>query len=253
MNELLIYNCLLIAWFILAGAIFMTLFFIVAPYGRHVTRYWGITIGSTLGWIIMESTAPLVFAICFTLGKNQINLPELIFLVLWEAHYIHRAYIYPAHRRGGEKPMPLLVISLGFIFNAVNGYLNGRYLFAFSAGYQNSWLTDPRFIAGVILFIAGFIINRGSDNILHSLRKEDESGYQITSRGLFRWISCPNYLGEIIIWTGWAIATWSIAGLSFAVWTAANLVPRARAHHKWYQKHFQDYPENRKALVPGIW
>ena len=70
---------------------------------------------------------------------------------------------------------------------------------------------------------------------------------------LYRWISCPNYLGELIEWAGWAVATWSLPGLGFAVWTAANLVPRARANHRWYRSHFADYPNERKALIPGVW
>ena len=71
--------------------------------------------------------------------------------------------------------------------------------------------------------------------------------------GMFRVIRHPNYLGEIIEWIGWAIATWSLAGLAFAVWTAANLVPRARSHHQWYRESFADYPPDRKALVPRLW
>jgi protein-S-isoprenylcysteine O-methyltransferase Ste14 len=70
---------------------------------------------------------------------------------------------------------------------------------------------------------------------------------------LYRWISCPNYLGEIVEWSGWALATWSLPGLAFAVWTAANLAPRAHSHHLWYREHFEDYPPQRKALLPGLW
>jgi protein-S-isoprenylcysteine O-methyltransferase Ste14 len=201
----------------------------------------------------MESTSPLVFAACFVLGNNRNTIPSILFLALWEAHYIHRAFIYPVHFRGGQKSMPVMVIGLGFLFNAVNSYLNGRYIFTFSSGYPDSWLSDPRFIIGVLIFVLGFIINRDSDLILRSLRQPGEYGYRIANRGLFRWISCPNYLGEILIWTGWAVATWSLAGLSFAVWTAANLVPRARAHHHWYRETFPNYPVNRHALIPGIW
>jgi steroid 5-alpha reductase family enzyme len=105
----------------------------------------------------------------------------------------------------------------------------------------------------VLIFISGFIINRNSDIILRNLREPGQPEYRITDKGLFRWVSCPNYLGEIMIWTGWAIASWSLAGLSFALWTIANLVPRARAHHRWYKQHFADYPDNRRALVPHIW
>jgi len=130
---------------------------------------------------------------------------------------------------------------------------NGRFLFTFSGGYPDSWLADPRFILGVIAFIAGFIINRWADRVLRKLRQPGESGYRIPQGGLYRWISCPNYFGEIIEWAGWAMATWSLPGLAFAVWTFANLAPRACAHHVWYHQHFADYPRQRRALIPGIW
>ncbi len=253
MSESSFYHYLLLGWFGLAGAIFIALFFVVAPYGRHLARGYGRRISSRAGWIIMESTAPLIMAACFALGWRQLSAAGIAFFTLWEAHYLHRAYIYPLQRKGSDKAMPLLVVSLGFIFNSVNGYLNGRYLFHFSGGYPQQWLTDPRFILGSLLFVCGFVINRQSDWILAGLRKAGERDYKIANRGLFRWISCPNYLGEIIIWSGWAIATWSMAGLSFAFWTAANLVPRARSHHLWDRRHLAGYPAERKALVPGVW
>jgi protein-S-isoprenylcysteine O-methyltransferase Ste14 len=71
--------------------------------------------------------------------------------------------------------------------------------------------------------------------------------------GLYRWVSSPNYLGEIVQWAGWALATWSLPGVAFAVWTAANLVPRAQANQLWYRQRFPDYPPERKALIPGVW
>ena len=97
------------------------------------------------------------------------------------------------------------------------------------------------------------VINIHSDNILFSLRKKRKSGYKIPYGGLFKWISCPNYFGEIIEWVGWAIATWSLAGLSFAVWVIANLVPRSRSNHQWYIENFEKYPKDRKILIPKIW
>jgi steroid 5-alpha reductase family enzyme len=96
------------------------------------------------------------------------------------------------------------------------------------------------------------IINIKSDDILFALRDDGSTGYKIPSGGLFEKVSCPNYLGEIIEWTGWAIATWSLAGATFAIWTVCNLAPRALAHHKWYKEEFEEYPENRKALVPFL-
>jgi protein-S-isoprenylcysteine O-methyltransferase Ste14 len=149
--------------------------------------------------------------------------------------------------------MPVFVVAMGVLFNLVNGYMNGRYLSTLSGGYSNEWLLDPRFVVGTLLFAAGLLINRRADATLRRLRRADVGGYSIPYGGLYRWISCPNYFGETVQWIGWAIATWSPGGLAFAVWTAANLAPRARAHHRWYHERFPDYPPERKALLPGVW
>jgi 3-oxo-5-alpha-steroid 4-dehydrogenase 1 len=253
MKESTIYNSLLIAWFVLALVVFIALFFVVAPYGRHVRKGWGYSVGNKLGWVLMEAPAPIAFAVCALVGNVRFTIASFIFLGLWEIHYLHRAFIYPFSLRGTARVMPLSVVSFGMFFNFMNGYLNGRYIFSISGGYADSWMRDPRFIIGIILFIAGYVINRQSDTVLRGLRKPGESGYKISYARFFRWVSSPNYLGEITIWVGWAIATWSWPGLAFAFWTAANLVPRARANHNWYRKNFADYPPERKALIPGIW
>ena len=149
--------------------------------------------------------------------------------------------------------MSLIVLIFGFIFNLTNGYINGRFLFTFSTNYQMSWLIDPRFISGMVILVSGFVINRQADTILMSLRRPGEDDYKIPCGSLYYWISCPNYFGEILIWTGWAIATWSLPGLAFAIWTIANLAPRARSNHRWYRNQFPEYPASRKALLPKIW
>jgi protein-S-isoprenylcysteine O-methyltransferase Ste14 len=104
----------------------------------------------------------------------------------------------------------------------------------------------------VALFAAGYALNRRSDRTLRTLRAPGETGYRIPRGGGFRWVSSPNYLGEIVEWLGWALATWSPAGLAFAVYTAANLAPRAVDNHRWYREKFPDYPADRRALVPYV-
>ncbi len=244
---------LLLAGLVVAAAVFAVLFFVSAPYGRHVRRGWGPLIPNHLGWISMETPSVVVFALCFAFGSALKNLPILLFFILWQMHYVHRAFIYPWTIRDGHRKMPFVVILMGFAFNLGNAYANGRYLFTISGGYPLSWLRDVRFIAGVALFLAGFITNRWADTTLRGLRQPGETSYAIPYGGLYRWVSCPNYLGEIIEWTGWALATWSLPGLAFAVWTFANLAPRARSHHAWYYANFPEYPQERKALIPWVW
>jgi 3-oxo-5-alpha-steroid 4-dehydrogenase 1 len=236
-----------------ALGVFITLFFVSAPYGRHLRKGWGPQLPNLLGWIFMESPSALIFAVFFILGKAPKNLPLVLFFVLWELHYIHRAFIYPFTIRDRGKKMPVAVMVMGIVFNLGNAYANSYYLFSLSGGYPRSWLLDPRFLAGLVLFLAGYGINRWSDLILRSLRKPGETDYRVPHGGLFRWVSSPNYLGEIIEWCGWALATWSLPGLAFALWTIANLAPRARSNHRWYQAHFPEYPPERKALIPWLW
>jgi protein-S-isoprenylcysteine O-methyltransferase Ste14 len=253
MSEVTLYQAMLAISFPLAAIIFVVLFFINAPYGRHEQRGWGLTISNRLGWLIMESPSVLIFAGLFFVGEAPRTFPMLVFLGLWQAHYIHRAFIYPFMISNGRKLMPVAVMIMAIVFNFGNAYINARFLFSLSGGYPDTWMYSAQMLVGLTLFLSGFVINRWSDRILQNLRQPGETGYKIPSGGLYRWISCPNYFGEIVEWTGWAVATWSLPGLAFAVWTFANLAPRARAHHAWYHRHFPDYPPNRKALIPGIW
>lgn len=186
MNEREIFNAIIATWLMLAAIVFVLLFFIAAPHGRYVRKGWGATINNKMGWIIMESTSSLLFALFFILGNRHGSFVALIFLALWEAHYIHRAFIYPLTLKGSGKRMPVFVVSLGLFFNSVNSYLNGRYLFSLSPVYDISWLSDPRFIVGTALFIAGFMVNCHSDRVLRALRGASDEGYKIPYGGFYR-------------------------------------------------------------------
>lgn len=253
MTTLSFLNTLTVVWFVLAAITFVVLQFVVAPYGRHMRSGWGPSVPSRWAWVIMEMPMPVLFGTCFIIGEHRDAPAAWALLVMWEAHYLHRAFIYPFTLRSKGKRMPLLIAAMAFFTNIGCAYMNGWYLFGPSGGYLRHWVSAWQFRIGVALFALGFFINRQSDAILRRLRAPDEVGYKVPYGGLFRWVSCPNYLGEIVEWIGWAVASWSPTGLAFAAWTIANLVPRARAHHLWYHRQFPDYPSERKALLPGIW
>ncbi len=239
-------------WAILGLLVFILLLFVTAPYGRHSRKDWGPSISNRMGWFIMEFPSLLVFILCFLLGPQGIQPVTWIFFALYASHYTNRSVIYPWRTRTSGKQMPLVVALMAVCFNLVNGFINGYYFSAFAREYTWDWLADARFIIGVIVFAGGVFLNWWSDQILLDLRKGGKKGYFIPHGGLFKWVSCPNFLGEILEWTGFAIMTWSPAALVFALWTFFNLVPRALDHHEWYNQTFPDYPSRRKAVIPGI-
>lgn len=225
--------------------------FVTAPYGRHARDGWGPTIPARLGWVVMESPAVLAFVAIYAMGSHRLDPVPLLMLGLWLLHYVHRTFIFPFRMRGTGKRMPAAVALMAIAFNLVNAYINARWISEFG-DYPVSWLLDARLILGGSLFAVGMAINLTADTHLLSLGRDGNGDYQIPRSPLFARVSCPNYGGELLEWLGWAVATWSLAGLSFAVFTACNLVPRALSHHAWYRRHFPDYPDQRRAIVPFL-
>lgn len=251
MSEFTIYNGFIYLWFGLSAAVFFYLMKNPAPYGRHGGAGWGPTIGNKAGWVLMEIPSVVLFAYLFAIGRNK-NAAAIFFFLMWETHYVYRTFVFSMLLRG-RKRMPLVIVGSGFLFNIVNAYINGRYLFTFADAYPASWFAGSHFLIGFALFAAGFVIHVSADRTLRNLRKPGETGFKIPHGGLFRFVSSPNYLGEMIQWIGFAVATWSLPGLAFAVWTFANLFPRTLKHHEWYHQNFGDrYPRLRKAIIPFI-
>ena len=242
-------------WMAIAIIAFVALQFITAPFGRHTRNDFGPTINARLAWCLMELPSPLVFSLFFLMGSHRPTTTMWIFFGLWNLHYLNRSLIYPFRQKDNKKRMPVAIMWSAIGFNLMNGFINGYYLgnFAPVEIYDITWLSDPRFIVGIVLFIVGMGINIQSDNILLALRKPGETGYKIPRGGLFRYISCPNLFGEMLEWTGFAIMLWSLPSLTFAIWTAANLLPRAVDHHKWYLTKFgKEYPKDRRAVFPFL-
>lgn len=246
-----VFNLIVESWMFLGCMVFLILLRIPAPYGRHTSRNWGFTIPNREGWILMEIPAPVIFLIYFISGKAVKDPVVLIIATLFTIHYVNRSLIYPFRIKTRGKRMPLLIVLMAVIFNTINSYFNGYYLGTLQIQYTG-WMTDPRFISGILIFLTGMFINLSADEILIQMRKSRTNGYEIPYGNLFNFISCPNFFGEIVEWLGFAILCWSLPAFSFFIWTVCNLVPRALDHHRWYKKQFKEYPVKRRAVIPFL-
>lgn len=252
MTEARLFALLLPVWIGVAAVTLVGLLFRGAPYGRHARAGTGPTVDSRWGWVVMEAASPTLMVVTFATGRHRGESWAWVFLGMWLLHYVNRTLVQPFRWRGKATPMPWLVALSGVFFNLVNGYTNGRWLFELGPGYGPGWFSDPRFVVGVSLFAAGMAINVWADEVLRGLRGKGEGGYRVPQGGFYRWVSCPNYLGEMIEWAGFAVCTWSLPAAAFAAWTVANLFPRAVAHHRWYRERFPDYPSERRAVLPFV-
>jgi 3-oxo-5-alpha-steroid 4-dehydrogenase 1 len=238
-------------WMALGAAIFLLLLKVTAPYGRHTSPAWGPQISNRIGWILMEVPAMVMIMLLVLANASGQNVLSWTLVAFFMFHYLNRTFIFPFRIRTKGKKMPLIIVGSGIIFNLVNGFLLGYY-FGHFARYSDNNLMQKHLIAGGVLFLLGVGINWTYDNKLIHLRRPGDISYRIPEGGLFYFVSCPNLLGEIIEWTGYAVMCWNLPAVSFLVWTVANLVPRALSHHKWYKQRFGNYPAQRKAVIPYI-
>lgn len=238
-------------WIALAIMVFPIAIKKVAPYGRHSRSGWGPMIDNKLGWILMEFPALIIMPLFYFYGDADKNIVTHLLCILFFFHYVNRVLIFPFRIKTKGKKIPLLIALFAFLFNIINGSIIGYHL-GFLHQYSEAYLTDPKMVIGLMIFLIGVYINWRSDHMLINLRKENETGYKIPKGWLFDKISCPNHFGEIIEWIGYAIMLWSLPGWSFAIWTAANLIPRSLNHHSWYKSYFKNYPTERKAVIPSI-
>ena len=250
------FSTLLIAMTIAAAIVFFALYFIDAGYGMMYTKRWGPAIDNRLGWVIMES--PVFFAMCLLwwCSDRRADSVPLIFFILFQLHYFQRSFIFPLLIKGKSK-MPLAIILSGITFNLLNALMQGGWIFYVSpAGtYTPDWLYSPQFIAGIIIFFSGIAINLNSDNIIRHLRRPGDTKHYIPRGGMFRYVSSANYFGEFLEWVGFAVLTWSAAGAVFAIWTFANLAPRAARIHRRYSQEFGEQFDrlHLKRIIPFIY
>lgn len=90
-------------------------------------------------------------------------------------------------------------------------------------------VSNPTFVLAT--FMCYGTIHRGVDYHKDAVLSTDLL-ILLHTGGLFTYVSGANYLGEIIEWIGYALATWSPPGLAFAFFSLCYLGQRASHHHR---------------------
>ena len=234
------FDIFLIVMALLALVVFAALHFFEAGYGYLFNPKYGPPVPNKIGWVLMESPVFVAMCVLWLLSERTWEAGPLTLFALFQAHYLQRAFIFPLLMRGASK-MPLGIVVMGMCFNTLNALMQGGWIFYVSPeGYYADWFAQPYIYIGGAMFLAGMAVNLHSDHIIRNLRRPGDTRHYIPRGGMFRYVSSANYFGELLEWTGFAVASWSWAGAVFAWWTFANLAPRAASLNKRYAKEFGD-------------
>lgn len=251
------FNNFLFVMALVCFVIFIALYFVDAGYGKMRTEKWGPAINNKVGWFLME--APVFVIVLYLWAQSSVKwqIPYVIFLLIFEFHYFQRSFIFPFLLKGNSK-MPVAIMLLSVIWNIINGYVQGYWLFHLAPMYRPygaQWMSSWPFIIGVSIFIIGWLINMHSDHVIRHLRQPGDTNHYMPKKGLYRLVTSANYLGEITEWLGWAILTWSWAGALFFLLTCSNLVPRANSiYHRYAEEFPKEFDSKRlKRIIPFIY
>ena len=158
------YYTIMLCMAVMAVIVFVALFFFKAGYGYLSTSNWGPKIGNKTAWVLMEAPA-FCFMLYYTLkyafsGAQTGNCNAVLYIMagFYLLHYFQRSFIFPLMMRG-KSTMPVAIMLMGLVFNTLNAYMIGGWLFgeAPAGMYDINWLWSPRFIIGTIIFFAGFL------------------------------------------------------------------------------------------------
>lgn len=250
------FDTFLLIMTIIAVIVFVALFYVKAGYGVFYNRKWGPAIPNRIGWFLMEAPVFFVMILLCCRSDRNANIVPLVFLLFFELHYFQRSFIFPLMIRGNSM-MPLAIIMMGMLFNVLNAIMQAGWIFYVSPKdmYEISWLITPYFIIGTVVFFVGMFINLHSDYIIRHLRQPGDTAHYLPKKGMFKYVTSANYFGEVMEWIGFAILTCSRSGAVFALWTFANLAPRAAMIYKKYQREFADELDIKKVkrIIPYIY
>ena len=266
-----------------------------APYGRHEAGHaeaeagkWGPPVPQRVAHVLSDfPPGVLAFSSVFLgwgfsqqygqLGRGHSSAAvrwNWLLYALWIAHYIHRGLLHPLLiMRYSSRTVRLGIPLAGAFPNLLFCYINACWIA--TCVYPTNWGRHPAFIIGIILYAFGFVLNKYADWETSRLRKPGETAYKPPSGlSLALNVANPNYLGELVEWTGYAIAAWSPPAIVWAAFGAATFVPRSRHNLLWIRKQFGVAPADppaaagdapvvvaakepprlpRWALIPGVW
>lgn len=124
--------------------------------------------------------------------------------------------------------------------------------------------TDACAVVGVVLMAAGIVLESASD-YQKTLQKR-KNPHRFCDKGLFSFVRCPNYLGEVLTWTGmfasgftalagplqWLAAVCGYIGIVYVMFGGARRLEIRQNKNYGADPEYQAYVKSTPILLPFI-
>lgn len=123
---------------------------------------------------------------------------------------------------------------------------------------------DTAEMIGTILMVGGIILESASDLTKNAYKKEHPKRF--CDVGLFKFVRCPNYLGEVIMWTGvfvsgvtvlsgllqWCAALFGWIGIIYVMFGGARRLELRQNKNYGNDPEYQKYVKTTPILIPFV-
>ena len=161
--------------------------------------------------------------------------------------------------KNDEKKMPVFVLATIWIFVSIL-YVTQVSPMLFRYANGNTDVVLP--LIGVAISIFGLVLESIADIQKSAQKKENPNS--VATKGLYRIVRCPNYLGEITFWTGvfvsgitayqgfgqWAMAIFAYVAIVFIMFNGAQRLEKRQMERYGDDKEYNDYANKTPIIIP---
>ena len=162
---------------------------------------------------------------------------------------------------GGDKKMPVFVKAVIWIFVTV---LYTAQLSPMFYRHMNGMKDVVVPVIGMIISVIGLILEATADSQKSAQKKINPD--MVATKGLYKMVRCPNYLGEIIFWTGvfvagitgyhsagqWIMAVIAYIAIVYIMFNGAQRLEKRQNGRYGDKKEYVDYANSTPIIIPLI-
>lgn len=128
----------------------------------------------------------------------------------------------------------------------------------------NGAVTDTTFIVGICVMVFGILLEAAADLQKNKAKKINPKRF--VDKGLYKIVRCPNYLGELIMWTGvliagctalegiiqWIVSIIGYLGIVYVMFSGARRLEIRQDKNYGEDTEYQEYKGKTPILIPLI-
>ena len=161
--------------------------------------------------------------------------------------------------KNNEKKMPVFVLATIWVFVSI---LYVAQVSPMLFRYNNDSTDVILPVIGIAISVFGLILESIADNQKSAQKKQRPD--MVATEGLYKMVRCPNYLGEIIFWTGifvsgittyatigqWITAILAYICIVFIMFNGAQRLEKRQMGRYGNDKEYNDYANKTPIIIP---